>query len=189
MTEGAILVVDPLEELPGVLGRFEERLRWTETDTDEEFSQLRAAAEDMGALACLLAMSRFPPLLAPDGAELAPLVALAPRWRETINTYTRQRLLQLSPDPPHGVLRVFDQLQRSAAWSLGRHAGHLRGTLCQSECRLGMAGYRAYVGLVRATLDDPLDRWAALGSTPTPVTFADPTVDDLFSSPNRPERG
>lgn len=170
MADGAILIVDPMQELPEVLGQFEDRLRWAVADTDEEFWQIEAVAEDVGTLACLLLANRCPPLLAPDGAELARVSTLPPSWRLTVHGYARTRLTRLAPYVPDGAVAAFGQLARCAVWSARPDAELLRGTLGRSDRRLTMVEYEAYTGLVHVTLADPLARWAALG--PTSPRFA-----------------
>lgn len=186
MAEGVVLVVDPMQELPELLGEFEDRLRWAEADTDEEYRQIEAAAEEVGTLAGLLRTSPFGPLLAPDGVELARLGALAPRWRSTIDSYSTTRLSRLAPHVPAGAAGAFRQLRRCVVWSQRPDAGLLREALGRPGCRLTLVEYEAYGGLVRLTLADPLARSAALGSMPCSRRFFSVQLgDDIAGRRNR----
>lgn len=188
MNEGVILVVDPMQELPEVLGQLEDRLRWAAADTDEECRQIEAVAEDVGALACLLLADRPAPLVAPDGVELAPVATLPSYWRASLHGYATTRLTRLAPHVPLGALDAFAQLWRCAVWSARPDAELLRARLGRPDCRLTLVEYEAYVGLVRVTLADPLARWAALRSTSGRLASVLGKTD-LPGACRRPEHG
>ena len=156
------VVLDPMGDVAGSMGRIEDWLLFAEADIT-----VRAGARAAGAIGLALAEASeaAPSLYAPDGrSELAPLAVIFGDLGDGVAALQRALLALPDTQPPSGTLRALDLLWRCAARSCSED-GAVLGAVAKpgaGSVRLSTEAYRAYERFARAVLVDPLDRFAAL---------------------------
>lgn len=172
------VVLDPMGELAGDVGRVEDWLCFAEPGSPEAEIAVAAGATAAGAisLALVAAAGTAPRLCAPDGdVELAPLAIIPIPLRAGVAAVHRALLALSDARPPSGTHRALEALNRCAVRSCSDDGAVLAAAARPGpvSVRLDVAAYRAYGRLARAVLADPFDRFAALGLR-TPRSVLDP---------------
>jgi len=179
------VVLDPMGELAGDVGRVEDWLCFAEPDAPEAEIAVVAGATAAGAIRLALdhAAGTAPRLYAPDGNfELAPLAIIPGDLRAGVAAVHRALLALPDARPPSGTLRALEALNRCAVRSRSDDGTTLAAAARPGpvSVRLDPDAYRAYERFARAVLVDPLVCFAALGLR---------TPDAGFDAPRGPEVG
>jgi len=173
------VVLDPMGELAGDVGRVEDWLLFAEPDSPEAEIAVAAGATAAGGISLALdhAAKSAPRLYAPDGHfELAPLAIIPGDLRTGVAAVHRALLALPDARPPSGTLRALEALNRCAVRSR-RDDGTVLAAVARPgpvSIRLDPDAYGAYGRFARAVLDDPLDRFAAAGPHNAPAAVDAP---------------
>jgi len=184
MTSELMVVIDPDEDLVDRLISLEWWARETAwPDRPEDQPTVDRAADLVGDLAITLhaAQDTATTLYAPDGhVELGAIVVVDADVSGTSAAVQAARLAASDDPLPDGSTRTLHLLDRCAECSRLDFGAVLAAAVLAAvesdrpAVRLDSRQYRAYQQFIRQVLDNPLDRWAALGSTtghdPAPMT-------------------
>ena len=181
---GFALVLDPMDELAGAVGRVEDWLLFAECDSDGAEIALHAGATAAGAMSLALAEAAgaAPRLYALGGhLELAPLTVVPGDLGAAVAAVHRGLLAVPELRPPSGTLRALELLHRCAVCSRRADGAVLAVAVAPgpASVRFDVDGYRAYERFARAVLVDPLERFAALGSPSLLGTPDEPATPEL----------
>ena len=179
------LVLDPMDELAGAVGRVEDWMLFAECDSDGAEIALHAGATAASAMSLALAEAAgaAPRLYAPDGhSELAALAVVPGDLGAAVAALHRGLLALPELRPPPGTLGALELLNRCAVCSRRADGAVLAVAVAPGplSVSLDVEGYRAYGRFARAVLVDPLERFAALGS---------PSLQGTPAAPLSPEVG